>query len=64
MRDVCRRLLAPLRVPVVYGAAVGHTPRAMLTVPLGVRGRLMAGGEGKLEILETAVVPPAKAKTK
>jgi len=55
VRDVCRRLLGPLRVPVVFGAAVGHTPRPMLTVPLGVRARLIASGEGKLEILETAV---------
>jgi muramoyltetrapeptide carboxypeptidase len=55
VRDVCRRLLAPLRVPVVFGAAVGHTPRAMLTVPLGIRARLTASGEGKLEFLETAV---------
>jgi len=31
-----------------YGAAVGHTPRPMLTLPLGVRVRLHAGGEGKL----------------
>jgi muramoyltetrapeptide carboxypeptidase len=61
VRDVCRRLLAPLRVPVVYGAAIGHTARAIVTVPLGVRARLTAGGEGKLEILESAVVPPAKA---
>ena len=58
VRDVCRRLLGPLRVPVVFGAAVGHTPRPMLTVPLGVRARLVAGGEGKLEILETAVSRP------
>jgi muramoyltetrapeptide carboxypeptidase len=58
VHDVCRRLLAPLRVPVVYGAAVGHTPRAMLTVPLGVRARLTAGGEGKLEVLESAVRAP------
>jgi muramoyltetrapeptide carboxypeptidase len=55
VRDVCRRLLGPLGVPVVFGAAVGHTPRPMLTVPLGVRARLIASGEGKLEILETAV---------
>jgi muramoyltetrapeptide carboxypeptidase len=58
MRDVCRRLLGPLRVPVVFGAAVGHTPRAMLTVPLGVRARLVASGDGKLEILETVVSRP------
>ena len=55
VRDVCRRILGPLRVPVVFGAAVGHTPRPMLTVPLGVRARLVASGEGKLEILEPAV---------
>jgi muramoyltetrapeptide carboxypeptidase len=60
VRDVCRRLLASLGVPVVYGAAIGHTPRAMLTVPLGVRARLTAGGEGKLEILESAVRAPRK----
>jgi muramoyltetrapeptide carboxypeptidase len=58
--DVCRRLLSPLRVPIVYGAAIGHTPRPMITVPLGVRGRLTAGGEGKLEILERAVNTPHK----
>jgi hypothetical protein len=32
----------------------------MLTLPLGVRARLTAGGEGKLEILESAVIPAAK----
>jgi muramoyltetrapeptide carboxypeptidase len=55
VRDVCRRVLAPLRVPVTFGAAVGHTPRPIRTVPLGVRARLLATGEGKLEILEPAV---------
>lgn len=60
VREVCHRILAPLRLPVVYGAAVGHTPRSMLTIPLGVRARLMAGGEGKLEILESAVRTPVK----
>jgi muramoyltetrapeptide carboxypeptidase len=59
VRDVCRRLLGPLRVPVVFGAAIGHTPRAMLTVPLGVRARLVASGEGRLEILEPAVTRAA-----
>jgi muramoyltetrapeptide carboxypeptidase len=52
--DVCRRLLAPLGVPVVFGAPVGHTARPMLTLPLGVRARLRARGEGKLQILEPA----------
>jgi muramoyltetrapeptide carboxypeptidase len=56
VRDICARLLAPLSIPVVFGAAVGHTPRPMLTVPLGVRSRLHAEGEGILEILEPAVL--------
>jgi muramoyltetrapeptide carboxypeptidase len=57
VRDVCARILGALGVPIVYGAAVGHTPRPMLTVPLGVKARLRAKGEGELEILEPAVVP-------
>lgn len=53
--EACRRVLGPLRIPVVFGAAIGHTPRPMLTVPLGVRARLHASGEGRLQILEPAV---------
>jgi muramoyltetrapeptide carboxypeptidase len=53
--DVCRRMLGPLRIPIVYGAPVGHTTRPMLTIPLGVRAALHATGEGRLEILEPAV---------
>lgn len=53
--EVCRRLLGPLRIPMVYGAPIGHTTRPMLTIPLGVRARLQASGEGRLEILEPAV---------
>ena len=58
VRDVCRRVLAPLRVPIVFGAPIGHTVRPMLTLPFGVRARLRAAGEGRLEILEPAVKPP------
>jgi muramoyltetrapeptide carboxypeptidase len=56
-REVCARILKPLGIPIVYGAAVGHTPRPMLTVPLGIRARLSAEGSGTLEFLETAVIP-------
>ncbi len=55
VREVCERILSPLGIPVVFGAPVGHTTRAMLTVPLGVRGRLISQGEGVLQILEPAV---------
>ena len=56
-RGVCERLLKPLGVPIVYGAAVGHTPRPMLTIPLGVRAKLSAEGSGALDFLEGAVTP-------
>lgn len=56
VREVCQRILAPLGVPIVFGAPIGHTMRPMLTVPLGVQGRLSTEGAGVLEILELAVV--------
>lgn len=54
--DVVQRMLRPLGVPIVFGAAIGHTERPMLTLPLGVRVRLSATGEGQLSMLEPAVV--------
>ena len=57
VRDVARRILAPIGVPIVWGAPIGHTERAALTIPLGVRGRLLATGGStatQLEILEPA----------
>jgi muramoyltetrapeptide carboxypeptidase len=54
--EIARRILAPLGIPVVWGAAIGHTARPMLTIPLGVRARLSASGPGCLEILEPAVI--------
>lgn len=54
VRNVFERLIEPLKIPAVWGAPVGHTPRAMLTIPLGVRARLVAQGSGRLEICEPA----------
>lgn len=54
--EICAEILGPLDIPIVYGAPIGHTKRPMLTIPLGVRARLNAKGEGTLEILEPAVV--------
>ena len=56
VHDVCARILAPLGIPIVYGAPIGHTARSILTIPLGVRARLSAEGSGALEILEPAVI--------
>src|SRR5208283_689689 len=55
VREICQRILGPLRIPIVFGAPVGHAARPMLTLPLGVNVRLHATGEGELEILEPAV---------
>jgi muramoyltetrapeptide carboxypeptidase len=54
VKDVVRRVLVPLGIPIVFGAPIGHTSRPMLTLPLGVQARLSADGEGKLDILEPA----------
>jgi muramoyltetrapeptide carboxypeptidase len=56
VKDVARRILKPLGFPIVWGAAIGHTSRPMLTLPLGVRARLSANESSgaTLEILEPA----------
>jgi muramoyltetrapeptide carboxypeptidase len=54
VEDVARRILTPLGVPVVWGAPIGHTSRAMLTLPLGVQAELTATGDITLRILEPA----------
>lgn len=58
VREVARRILAPLGIPIIFGAPVGHTPRPLLTLPLGVRARLVASSSPVLDILEPAVRPP------
>jgi muramoyltetrapeptide carboxypeptidase len=55
--DVALRILGPLKVPFVFGSPIGHTSRAMLTLPLGVGAQLSAFGPGVLRILEPACVP-------
>jgi muramoyltetrapeptide carboxypeptidase len=52
VKDVASRILGPLRIPVAFGAPIGHTDRPMLTLPLGIRARL---NDTRLEILEPAV---------
>ncbi|MGD0965031.1 MAG: LD-carboxypeptidase [Candidatus Acidiferrales bacterium] len=61
VKDVAHRILAPLGVPVVWGAPVGHTERPMITLPLGVRAHLTVQGAAgaavnrtQLEVLEPA----------
>lgn len=55
VKDVARRILAPMGVPIVWGVAVGHTSRPMLTIPLGVRAELSSdAGGGTLRIVDPA----------
>ncbi|MGC2416504.1 MAG: hypothetical protein WA434_02095, partial [Candidatus Acidiferrales bacterium] len=54
VESVAGRILGPLGVPIVWGSPVGHTERAALTVPLGVRAELASAGRGMLKILEPA----------
>jgi muramoyltetrapeptide carboxypeptidase len=57
VREVAHRILAPLNIPIVFGAPIGHTARPMLTLPLGTPARLTAEGRGTLNILEPTVRP-------
>jgi muramoyltetrapeptide carboxypeptidase len=56
VESVAARILTPLGVPIVWGAPIGHTSRAALTVPLGVRVELSSAGSGTLKILEPACI--------
>lgn len=56
VKDVARRILVPLGIPVAWGAPIGHASRPMLTLPLGVQARLSCGEDIRLDILEPAVI--------
>ncbi|MGH9573388.1 MAG: S66 peptidase family protein [Candidatus Acidiferrales bacterium] len=63
VREVIERIFKPLGVPVVFGAPIGHTERAMLTLPLGVRARLVVDARAqRLNILERACEPQTSFK--
>ncbi len=49
VRELAVELLAPLGVPLVWELGFGHGPAAH-SLPLGVRGRLVADGRPRLEV--------------
>jgi muramoyltetrapeptide carboxypeptidase len=55
-REVLQDLLADFDGPVVYGLPVGHVEGPALTLPLGVRARVVAGASPEVIIEEGAVV--------
>jgi muramoyltetrapeptide carboxypeptidase len=54
-RGVLAGLLAEFPGPVVFGCPVGHVDGASITLPLGVRVRLVASAEPRLIVEEAAV---------
>lgn len=56
LQEVVLRVLEELQIPVAYGLRSGHVSRENVTLPFGVRARLMVGDEeARLEIMESAV---------
>jgi muramoyltetrapeptide carboxypeptidase len=55
LNDVLVQSLEGLDVPIAIGLSSGHTTTAAVTVPFGVRARLTANDDARLEVLEPAV---------
>lgn len=64
VRDVICRLFRSEGIPVAFGVPIGHSVRPILTIPLGVRGRLTAKGSARIEFLEPACVSPPRETVK
>jgi len=56
-KDAIGRCVRDFPGPVLVGLASGHTPRPALTLPLGVRARVLGGARPALIIAEAAVSP-------
>jgi len=54
LEEVVMRILGDLKIPVAFGMRSGHVSRANITVPIGVRARLVVGDDVVLKILEAA----------
>jgi muramoyltetrapeptide carboxypeptidase len=55
LEEVLQEALAGLEVPMAIGLSSGHTSGPNVSLPLGVRARLVSGTESRLEMLESAV---------
>ena len=54
LTEVILRALAGVHVPMIFGFSSGHVRNKNVTLPVGVRVRLIAEGSPQLEILESA----------
>jgi muramoyltetrapeptide carboxypeptidase len=58
LQDVVTRIVGDLGVPVAFGVRSGHVTSGNITLPFGVRAKLVVrGGQVALKILESAVTP-------
>jgi muramoyltetrapeptide carboxypeptidase len=58
LEEVVARVVGDLRVPVAFGVKSGHVTAGNITLPFGVRSRLLVqNGQVALKILESAVTP-------
>lgn len=58
LQQVITRIVGDLRVPVAFGVKSGHVTSGNITLPFGVRSRLLVrNGQVALTILESAVTP-------
>jgi muramoyltetrapeptide carboxypeptidase len=55
LEEVLEESLSGLDVPMAIGLSSGHTNAPNVSLPLGVRARLVCGTEPRLEVLESAV---------
>ncbi len=62
-RDVVADALHRFPGPVLWGLPAGHTIGPALTLPLGVRARVVAGPSPVVEILESAVAESPEPRT-
>ncbi len=54
LEEVVMRVVGDLGIPVAFGLRSGHVSRANVTLPIGVRARLIVEREVKLKFLESA----------
>ena len=54
LQQVIMRVLAPYKVPVVFGLRSGHVTSGNVTLPLGVEAELQAEADARFRILEAA----------
>ncbi len=56
LQEVILRVVGDLGIPIGFGLRSGHVSKGNITLPIGVKARLMVGADVNLQILESATV--------